>query len=217
MINLLIFDLDGTLFHTAPGIVNAFNKLMADHGEPAVDSETIISYIGDGIKELLVKLDSRLMHPTNNIAQLEAQFHNYYSNCYLKESFLYPGVLDFLKSWPHELAIVSNKSEHYVRELVSKSELNQFNWRKILGGNSLPVKKPNPQVIHEVLSETNTELKNCLMIGDGLPDMLVARNADIRSVAVSFGYGPISQLIQCGAHATIAHYKELPKVIRAFS
>lgn len=217
MINLLIFDLDGTLFNTAPGIAKAFNRLMADHNEPAVSDEIIISHIGDGIKELLVKINSKLAHQLGDIENLEAKFHKYYRECFLEQSFLYPGVLNFLKSWPHDLAIASNKSEFYVRELVMKTELRQFNWRKIIGGNSLPIKKPHPQVIYEILGEVKTGLKNSLMIGDGLPDMLVAKNAEMRSVAVSFGYAPISQLIQNGAHATISHYDELPKVIRSFS
>jgi phosphoglycolate phosphatase len=217
MINLLIFDLDGTLFDSAPGITSAFNRLMTAYGEPHVDKETVTAYIGNGIRDLLIKINSKLLARLGEIDKLEAEFHSYYRECFLKESHLYPGILEFLREWPHQLAIASNKAEFYVRELVAKTELNKFHWNKILGGNSLSVKKPHPQVIYEIINETQSTVQKCLMIGDGLPDMLVAKNANVRSVAVDFGYAPISQLIHCGAHATISHYKELPKVIRAFS
>ncbi|OFZ11636.1 MAG: hypothetical protein A2Z20_02370 [Bdellovibrionales bacterium RBG_16_40_8] len=217
MINLLLFDLDGTLFDTAPGIANAFNNLMKEFGENPVDEKIITSFIGSGLKELLLNLDNKLAHRLGELSELEKGFHRYYSQNIVAESPLFPGVVEFLQEWPHKIAVVSNKSEHYVRELVYKSELRQFHWERLIGGNSLPTKKPHPEPLREVMTHAQVKPENCLMIGDGLADMVAAQQAGIKSVAVSFGYSHINELIRSGAHATIAHYKELSKVIRDLS
>lgn len=217
MINLLMFDLDGTLFDTAPGIANAFNRLMAELGEESVDQELITSHIGFGLKELLMNLNGRLDHHLNDLQGLEDSFYRHYNQNFIAESLLFPGVIEFLKDWPYKIAIVSNKNEYFVRELVAKTDLRQFNWQCLIGGNSFPMKKPHPQPLFEAMQDAHARPENCLMIGDGLPDMLAAQQAGVKSVAVGFGYTPISELIHSGAHATISHYKELPKVIRALS
>lgn len=217
MINLLMFDLDGTLFDTAKGIANAFNRLMAERDEAPVDENLITSHIGTGLRDLMTKVDAALAHRLGDIDQLEKDFLRHYTQNFLAESIIYPGVIEFLDLWPHHVAIVSNKSEFFVRELVMNTELRRFNWRKIVGGNTFSTKKPHPQPLLEVIREVQTLPQNGLMIGDGLPDILAAERAGVKSVAVEFGYTPISELIRSGAHAAISHYKELPKVIEAFS
>lgn len=212
-----MFDLDGTIFDTAKGIANAFNRLMAERDEEPIDENLITAHIGTGLRDLLTKIDAATAHRLGEIQKLEADFLRHYSQNFLEESVLYPGIIEFLRECPQEIAIVSNKSEYYIRELVAKTELRQFPWRRIIGGNTLPTKKPHPQPLLEVIREVGSKPENALMIGDGLPDMLAADRAGVKSVAVDFGYTPISQLIQSGAHATISHFRELPKVIRFLS
>jgi phosphoglycolate phosphatase len=216
MINLLIFDLDGTLFDTAPGIAGAFNRLLDKYDQPHVSVETVIKYIGNGIKDLLLKLDSNLASKLGDTQAMEVEFHELYKQCFLEGAELYPGVLDFLKKWPHSVAIISNKDEYYVRELVARTELRHFAWTHIIGGNTYPTKKPHPDPLLRVLTDLNLQPENVVMIGDGLPDMGVAINTGVKSVAIDFGYSEISELIRDGAHATISHYNELEKVLHSF-
>jgi phosphoglycolate phosphatase len=226
MIQLLAFDLDGTLFETSQGIANAFNALMREKGLPPVEKSVITSFIGTGLRDLLSKLEdyyekhssqsvdvAKIRAEMGDLPRLEAEFRQHYNQNFLEESFLYPGVLDFLNSWQHKVAIVSNKTEYYVRELINQTELRKFDWVRIIGGNSLPQKKPHPLPLQEVIQQAGVTPGETLMIGDGLPDMWVARNAQVKPVAVSFGYTPLSELIQNGAHAYIHKYDELPKVI----
>jgi phosphoglycolate phosphatase len=217
MINLLMLDLDGTLFDTAQGIANAFNRLLAERGEPAIDRDLIVKNIGQGLRDLLSKLDSKLAHRLGDLQKIETDFHRHYRQNVVTESPLYPGVLEFLKSWPHRLAIVSNKDEFYVRELVEKTELRQFEWATLIGGNSLPQKKPHPLPLHEAIRLAGSSTRAALMVGDGLPDILAARQAQVKSVAISFGYTPLSELIQNGADAVLHSYGDLPKVIHSLT
>lgn len=217
MINLLIFDLDGTLFDTAQGISNAFNNVLKERGESPISHELISAHIGTGLRDLLSQLDLKFQHRLGDINKLEQDFYRHYDNNFLTESVVYPHIADFLKNWPHEIAVVSNKKEHYVRELIVKKELQNFPWRRLIGGNTFTYKKPHPLPLLETMKEVGVSASETLMIGDGEPDILAAGRAMVKSVAVSFGYTPISQLIQLGADATISTYEELPKVIRELS
>ncbi len=217
MINLLMFDLDGTLFDTAPGIANAFNTLLVERGEAPLSKELISSHIGFGIRDLIEKLEQTMAVRLGDTDKLEEDFRRHYLQNFISESYLYPGVIEFLESWPHHLAIVSNKNDHYVNELVLQTELRRFRWRKIIGGNTLEVKKPDPLPIQTVLRELDLQPHQALMIGDGLPDIQAAQNAGVKSIAVTFGYTPLAELIQSGAHASINHYKQLANVIQQFS
>lgn len=217
MINLLMFDLDGTLFDTAQGIANAFNRLLVERGEAPIDTQLIISNLGYGMKDLLEKIDLSLAHRLGDLQRLEDDFHKHYKKNFIDESTLYPGIIEFLNQWPHQIAVVSNKHDYYVNKLIRQTELKKFKWVTILGGNTLPAKKPDPIQIFHTLETAKLFAHNALMIGDGLPDVQAAQNAKVRSVAVSFGYSPISELIRHGAHSTITHYSQLPDVIQILS
>jgi len=214
MIRFLIFDLDGTLFDTAQGIANAFNRLMKDRGIAPVDTRTVIDHIGSGLKDLIDKLDAATSHRLGNLDQLEKDFHHYYKQNILSDSSIYPGAVDFLKKWPHKIAIVSNKNEEYVRDLVKNTELGKFPWTHLIGGNTLPAKKPDPLPLRHVMGENKISPENSVMIGDGLPDILAANNARVKSVAIGFGYGRLPALMQNGAHASITHYNELAQTLK---
>jgi phosphoglycolate phosphatase len=216
MIKLLMFDLDGTLFETARGIHKAINQLMAERKEPPLSFELVSTFIGYGLRRLIDELDQATQHRLGDLHQLELDFRRLYTGLFLQESTLYPGVTEFLKSWPHELAVVSNKDEFYVRELITRTELNQFNWSSLIGGNTYPTKKPDPEPLLSAIKNAKTTNENALMIGDGLPDIEGAKRAKVRSIAVTFGYTPISELIQAGADGTLEHYQELSKLIQYF-
>ncbi len=217
MINLLMFDLDGTLFDTARGISNAFNCVLNERGEAPLPHELITTHIGTGLRDLLSQLDAKLQHRLGDINKLENDFYRFYDSNFLEESIVYPHIAGFLKEWPYEIAVVSNKKEFYVRELIVKKELQNFPWRRLIGGNTFAYKKPHPLPLQEAMKEAGVTARETLMIGDGEPDILAAGRASVKSVAVSFGYTPISELIQLGADAAISTYEELPKVIRSFS
>ncbi len=212
-----MFDLDGTMFDTAPSIANAFNNMLIERGEAPVSFDLVTSHIGYGMKDLLAKMDQSLANRLGDHAKLEIDFTRHYRKNFVSEAKLFPGLVDFLNQWQGHLAIVSNKPEYYVRELIAQTVIKQFRWSVVLGGDSLPTKKPEPTQIFHVLNHLALAPQDALMIGDGLPDIQAAQKANVRSVAVSFGYTPLPQLLTAGAHASIDHYDELPAVIQTFS
>lgn len=191
--------------------------MLAERGEAPISEELVTAHIGFGMKDLLTKIDKALAHRLGSPEQLEKDFTKHYRKNFISEARLYPGVLEFLNQNTHQLAVVSNKSEYYVRELILQTPLKNYPWRHILGGDSLQSKKPDPIQIFHVLKESGVTSHQALMIGDGLPDVQAAQNANVKSIAVSFGYTPLPQLIQAGANASITHYEQLADVIQNFS
>ena len=214
MARLLIFDFDGTLYHTGPGIHLAINNTFKQLKMPELTYETVSACIGQGLEKLIEKLDLKNKMSRHDLHQMIRLFYQEYEKVFLKHSELYDGVLEFLKAWPHEMAIASNKDVRFVQALVEHGPLKEFTWTAIFGGNSFSTKKPDPVMIHNILSQSKYEKNDALMVGDGEPDMLVAQNAGIKSVAVSFGYAPIEHLRQLGAHSEISHFNELAASIQ---
>lgn len=214
MVNLLIFDLDGTLFDTAPGILTAVNRLLSDRGLKAVKMEELVSYIGYGVMSLIEDLDRESLGHLGDLAKVEKDFLEYYDEVYLTESKLFEGALNFLKSWEGQLAILSNKKERYVQSMVENCPLSEFNWEACFGGDSFSTKKPDPKGLETILSMSGCSKNETVMIGDGVPDVEVARNTGVRSLAVSFGYGAIEDLDRIGHHGRLDHYNELESIIQ---
>lgn len=211
-----MFDLDGTLFETARGIQKAVNQLMVERHEPELSYELVTSFIGFGLHKLIEQLDLATQHRLGSRERLEADFRRIYSSMLVEESQLYPGVVEFLSKRSEHLSVVSNKDELYVREMIARSPLRQFRWSHLIGGNTFLKKKPHPEPLFESMRSAGALPHEALMIGDGLPDIQGAKNAGVRSVAVTFGYTPISELIQAGADSQIASYNDLPNVIKNF-
>lgn len=212
-----MFDLDGTLFDTAPGITSAVNAVLAHRGVKHIDPAIIRKFVGHGLRDMINKLDDHHRNSLGDLETLTAEFQIEYRKTFLPESFLYPGLLDFLHQWDNELAVVSNKNDFHVHELIAKTQLNQFHWGKLVGGNTYLEKKPHPLPLIETLKHFKLQPKEVLMIGDGLPDILAAKAAGVKSIAVSFGYSSRTDLVLAGAHALIDDYNKLTEVVQSFN
>lgn len=215
MIRLLIFDLDGTLFHTVSGIQIALNRVLKEYDREAFPIDFIKRIMGGGLRTLVQKLDAASEKRLQDLAEIETRFHEVYKEIYIQESQLMPGVYEFLKNWPEKLAIVSNKNEAYVKGLIESSSLKEFEWVQVIGGDTLPSKKPDPLPLIQSIQSAGVEKHEAVMIGDGVPDVLAAKAAGIQSLVVDFGYTPVSELLQLGANAKLSSYEKLPQALES--
>jgi phosphoglycolate phosphatase len=141
---LIIFDFDGTLYDTIGGIHTAVNTVAGERGVPPFELDTVRGCIGFGLESLLEQLDRYSRHKLGDLQNVKARFREVYNKVALSESSLYPGVMEFLRSWPHELAIVSNKEEFSLRKMVATSALAEFSWKAVYGGRLVGAKKTAP-------------------------------------------------------------------------
>lgn len=191
--DLIIFDLDGTLIDSKLDLAHSVNATRAHLGLGPLEHERIYSYVGNGAPMLL----RRSVEPDAPDADLEQAlefFVNYYHEHRLDHTRLYPEVretLDQLSRDGKKMAVLTNKPVRISRAIVDELGLGSL-FFQVYGGNSFGQKKPHPQGIQVLLAESGLTEKNALMVGDSGVDIQTARNAGIASCGVTFGFQPES-------------------------
>ncbi len=189
--DLLIFDLDGTLIDSKRDLANAVNAALAAQGRTPLDNELIYSYVGDGAPVLI----RRAMGDDASDAQVERAleyFLSYYREHMLDHTHLYPGVkesLDRLLAAQVKMAVLTNKPVRFSRDLVQGLGIGGH-FFQIYGGNSFEQKKPHPMGVERLIEEGGASPQRTLMVGDSAVDVITARNAGIRVCGVTYGFQP---------------------------
>ena len=190
---LLIFDLDGTLIDSSQDIAVSTNAMLRHMGRPEIDQKTVNSYVGDGVGMLVRRaLDIGPSAPEFETAQ--DYFIKYYRRHSLEHTRLYPGIrdaLDELQSSGHKMAVLTNKPARISTDILGALQVTGYFFR-VIGGDTLPAKKPDPAGIETLLQETDVARDGALMIGDSDVDVRTARNAGIKACGVLWGLKPES-------------------------
>lgn len=193
---LLIFDFDGTLIDSVPDLADATNTMLSQLGKATYSLETIKQWVGNGSRLLV---ERALLGKTEVLAgeltteqadHAEQLFFDAYSNISQSKTLAYPDVdkgLQQLKAAGFTLALVTNKPIRFVPKI-----LESLGWIPlfdvVLGGDSLPVKKPDPAPLLHVCETLNFQPAQAFMIGDSVNDILAGQNAGIDTLGLSYGY-----------------------------
>lgn len=192
-INLLVFDLDGTLIDSRLDLALSVNATRADAGMQPLEHETIYSYVGNGAPTLI----RRVLGPETSSEQVERSlqfFYEYYREHMLDNTTLYPGVqeaLDELVDGEKQLAVLTNKPVRFSRLLIERLGLAEH-FRRIYGGNSFETKKPDPQGLNFLMEELGISQDRTMMVGDSAVDIETAQHAGVTSCGVTYGLQPES-------------------------
>lgn len=208
---LLIFDLDGTIADTQQDLANAVNHVRDVHGLPPIDLATLRTYIGNGIVNLMERAMPGLTG--KEMEQVVNEFRAYYRAHLLDTTELFPGIREVLAEYAElKKAVVTNKVESLSRELLNGlGILDRFNI--VWGGDTGPKKKPDPEPLLKIMSLLKMDKEGCVMIGDGPNDILAAKNAGIRCIAVTYGYTDRAELEKLHPDYTIGSIGELVRII----
>jgi phosphoglycolate phosphatase len=189
--DLLIFDLDGTLIDSKLDLYHSVNATREHMGMPPLDHERVYSYVGSGAPVLIRRALGE--QATDEEVQEGLEFFlEYYREHKLDWTVLYPGVresLDRLRAAGKRMAVLTNKPVNMSRAIVDGLGIGAHFFR-IYGGNSFEFKKPNPIGVETLLVEANVGRESALMIGDSSVDVHTARNAGIRCCGVTWGFQP---------------------------
>jgi phosphoglycolate phosphatase len=191
--DLLIFDLDGTLIDSRLDLANAVNAMRRHAGMGPLSNDCVYSYVGNGAPVLV----RRALGGEANESDLEnalAFFMEYYGAHDLEHTTLYPGVresLDRLRVAGKRMAVLSNKpasmSRHILEGLGAASYFFQ-----IFGGNSFEQRKPHPIGVETLMREAGVDQSRTMLVGDSGVDVATARNAGIACCGVTYGFQPES-------------------------
>jgi phosphoglycolate phosphatase len=205
----IVFDLDGTLADTSPDLAASLNQALEQLGRPTIDPASVRFLVGHGARALLRRgLASSGDASEALVEQGFPHFIDYYSANICRGTTAYPGlepVLDEMKSRGIRTAVCTNKPERLTHLL-----LEALGWQDrfdaVVGGDTLPVRKPDPAPLHEAIARAGG--RSAVFVGDSITDADTARAAGVPFVAVSFGFSdrPVEQL---GADLVIDNYDAL--------
>jgi len=192
---LVIFDLDGTLIDSRLDLIHSVNAMLRHLGRPVLPGEVVASYVGDGAPMLVRRA---LGDPDDEELFKRAleYFLAYYKEHKLDHTTVYAGIPEALQQLQangtrRQFAVLSNKPVNPSRAIVEALGLGAF-FAHVYGGNSFESKKPDPLGVRTILHETGIAPQNALIVGDSSIDVLTGRNAGIATCGVTYGFAPHS-------------------------
>jgi phosphoglycolate phosphatase len=210
MARTLVLDLDGTLVDSAPDLAASLNRIMARRGLlPVTEAETK-TMVGDGVAMLLKRaFAARGVVPDG--AALEEFALDYTANAaVLTRPF--PGAAAALESLAGQgwrFAVCTNKPEAPARALLAALGLADF-FAAIGGGDSFPVRKPDPAHLLATLEAAGGSPQEAVMAGDHANDVKAAHSAGLPCIFAAWGYGPAE--IANSADAVASGFPEIPAI-----
>jgi phosphoglycolate phosphatase len=192
-----IFDLDGTLVESLPGIAASLNRALTQHGLPGHSHENVRSFIGDGA----VKLVQRALTTVSRIDLTDGVVKNFaadYAVSWPNGTSVYPGILELLadlESHAIPLAVLSNKPHAFTTEIVEKL-FPDTNFAVVLGNHEDLPHKPDPTGALQIANSLGIAPECCTIIGDSTMDLDTAKNAGMKSIAVTWGYHDRERLME---------------------
>lgn len=184
----LVFDLDGTLIDSRRDITTAINRTREGFGLPPLTLEQVVTMVGEGARVLIERALGADV-PAERIDEALAIYLDHYRQVCLDETRPYPGIEEMLEALAagYPLALLSNKGEELSRIVLRGLGLDRW-FREILGGDSLPTRKPDPAGLRLVAQRLGVAPASLLMVGDTRIDAETARNAGCPFVLVEWGF-----------------------------
>ncbi len=211
-VQLLLFDLDGTLIDSRADLARSINLMLADLDRPLLPEATVAGFVGDGVKVLVRRslnaVDQRLPDEQLHRQAVELMHHHYAEQMFVSTS-LYPGVAETLRHYHDKLkAVVTSKEVGFTRLILEKLGIADC-FNSIIGGDSVDARKPDPLPVIEALKRLGGWPENAVMIGDTENDILAGQKAGTRTCAVSYGFRTTEQLIAAAPDIVVHSFDEL--------
>ena len=181
---LLVFDLDGTLADTQDDLADAVNATRAWAGLPPIALADIRLAIGDGARALI----QRTVPFQGPVEEPLRHFIGYYGTHFDLRTRLYPGALNVLEASRGRIrTVLTNKPERISRKILKALGVADH-FESVIGGDSLPTRKPDPAGLKELMSRHKVAASAILLIGDSTVDVATAQAAGVACAAILGGY-----------------------------
>ncbi|MDX1679507.1 MAG: HAD family hydrolase [Akkermansiaceae bacterium] len=213
MIPSLIFDLDGTLIDSLPGIADSLNRALEKQGLPTQPQAAVRSYVGNGLK-LLVERAA----PDADEATIEALIESFkedYQHSWIEGTRAYTGITQLLKELQrsgHQLAVLSNKVQPFT-QTITREIFPTVHFTSVTGQQDGIPHKPHPLGALNIAAAMGRNPRDCILIGDSVADVETADNAEMQFIGCTWGYQDRIRLIEAGAKHFIDKPSQLPHLL----
>lgn len=205
----ILFDLDGTLTDSGPGIRNAVRHALKKYGIEENDEQNLNRFIGPPLYDSFIRFYG--ISP-EEAAKGENYFREYYREIGIFENSVYDGVEDCLKALNEcgvKLYIATSKPDFMAEKVLSHFDLAKY-FTRVCGAdieNGISAKKDVLAMLFEKHPEITPE--NSVMVGDREHDIFGAAHFCIKGIGVLWGYGSLEEFAAAHAHHTVKTPSEL--------
>ena len=216
-IDAVLFDLDGTLVHTAPCIGAALNHALADNHLGAIEPSVVATMIGGGVPTLIERALMKLGHAAD--PQVVASMLARYRAIYLAPNgplpVAFPGVegaLTELHRAGFKLGVVTNTFDRFVQTILQITGLAHL-FDIVVSADTLPERKPHPAPLLYACKALSVAPDQALFVGDSRNDAEAAQAARMCMVCMTYGYNEGRPVSELPAVAFLANMSELPLLL----
>jgi phosphoglycolate phosphatase len=210
-VQLLVFDLDGTLVDSKKDLALSVNAMREQMKLEPLPFELIASYVGQGVQTLVRRALGEQASDAN-VEKGLGFFLEYYYIHMLDNTHTYPGVREALEELrDRRMAVLTNKPVRFSREMLARLGIASC-FAYIYGGNSFPQKKPDPIGVNKLMDDLKTPPRQTMMVGDSDTDVLTGRNARVWTCGVTYGFGA-STLKDAPPDLLLDDLRELPPLL----
>lgn len=209
--DLLIFDFDGTLVDSGEDLVISINYTLRKLGLPARRPAEIITFVGDGVDKLIERsIGPGAMDRFDKALRI---FTENYSQQMLNNTRLYPDVKGVLEHFREKRKIIiTNKRYRFTREIADFLGITPY-FEEIVGRDSYPYSKPDPRVLKEAMERHHADGIHTVVIGDGVNDIIMAKQAGALVCAYLNGLGKRDELLALNPDFVCENLREITKLI----
>src|SRR5512147_737292 len=180
-IDLIIFDLDGTLVNTLEDIAASVNYTLQKLGRPLIPVDSVRQYVGDGVEMLMRRA---LQGRDEFLSDAVGIYKVHHSRNLLVRSRLYPAVTEVLEHFRHlPMAVISNKTTEFLHPLLDGLKISGF-FRMVLGADSGIPLKPAPDAVQKLMAEFKAPKDRTVIVGDGTTDVQAGKGAGVITCSV---------------------------------
>jgi 2-phosphoglycolate phosphatase len=211
-VDLVVFDLDGTLVDSREDIARAVNHGIVSAGGKELPIQDIIPHIGRPLVDTFKDLLPVELTP---MAQEAAEtFRQYFFQHCAETSRLYPGVSACLESLQAvSRAVATTKMTFMAVKVVEEMDIARH-FDLVQGSDGIP-HKPHPAVLSRVLEKLGKRPHKSWFVGDTVYDIQAGRAAGMRTCAVTYGIGLVDELEQAAPDLLLGNLVDLPERIRS--
>ena len=154
--SLIVFDLDGTLIDSRLDLAESTNEMLSAYGATPLPVDVVAAMVGEGARVLVARaLGAAGLDPDDPDAL--RRFREIYDRRLLVHTRPYDGIEEVVSRMAerHPLAVLTNKPEAPSRRLLDAFGLARH-FRRVIGGDSGPARKPDPAGLHALMAEFGT-------------------------------------------------------------
>lgn len=201
MHKLVIFDLDGTLVNSLDDLGNACNKALEMFGFPPHPMDSYRYFVGNGVPMLIRRALPESTRTEECTAKVKKEFDRIYGSAYNVCTRPYEGIADTLEKLSANgvlTAVLSNKPDNFTKAIISDM-FGENTFNLVAGKKDGVPPKPDPAAALSIMESLGVLPLKTLFAGDSAVDMQTAKNAGCRSIGCTWGFRPLSELLENNA------------------